>query len=65
MNLKNTITYHARAQYHRKKLGSLKEAFYETEKEYLKMYGHNRYCNDKSFRQVHWQIMTGNYRHLK
>ena len=31
MNLKNTITYHARAQYHRKKSGSLEEAFNLTE----------------------------------
>lgn len=65
MNLKNTITYHARAQYHRKKSGSLEEAFNLTEKEYKEIEGVNRYCNYKSFRQVHWQIMTGNYRHLK
>ena len=63
-NYRNIQTFHKRAQELRKKLGNQKEAWEQTEREFQELEGHTRYQNYKSFRQVHWQVITGNYRHL-
>ena len=42
-----------------------RDAWERVEKKYFELTGKNRYKNYKSFRQVNWQITTGNYRHFK
>jgi hypothetical protein len=63
--MKNLIAYHKRAELLRKKLGSQREAWEIIEQEHFDTYNKYRYLNYNSFRQVHWQIITGHYRHLK
>lgn len=62
--LHNLRAFHIRAQALKKKHGSLKEAWEQTESEFEQLEGKKRYKNFMSFRQVHWQVLTGNYRHL-
>ena len=63
--LKNLRSFHKRAQALKKQLGSGREAWEQTEKEYFEIEGKNRYKNYRCFRQIHWQIITGNYKFLK
>lgn len=64
-NLRNLIAFHKRAHELIKQTGRGVEAWEQTEKEYFEIDGKSRYKNYKSFRQIHWQIMTGNYIALK
>lgn len=64
-NLRNLIAFHKRAQELKKKTGRGVEAWKLTEKEYFEIDGKSRYRNYKSFRQIHWQVMSGNYIALK
>ena len=63
--LRNLRSFHKRAQVLKKQLGSGREAWEQTEKEYFELEGKNRYKNYKCFRQIHWQVITGNYKFLK
>lgn len=64
-NIHNLRAFHKRAQQLKKQLGSGKEAWIQVEAEYFEAEGKNRYKNYKCFRQIHWQIVTGNYKFLK
>jgi hypothetical protein len=65
LNSRHLKAYHIRAQKLKKELGSQREAWETVEKEYFEIEGKSRYENYNSFRQVHWQVITGKYRHLK
>ena len=41
------------------------DAYERAEQRYFLITGKRRYKNYKSFRQMHWQIITGNYKPLK
>lgn len=58
-------SFHLRAKELKKKLGNGRKAWEQTEKEYFEIIGKNRYKNYTCFRQIHWQITTGNYKFLK
>lgn len=64
-NLHNLLSFHKRAQELIKKTGRGVEAWEITEREYYERDGKNRYKNYKSFRQIHWQVITGNYKAIK
>jgi len=42
-----------------------KDAYERAEQRYFILTGERRYKNYKSFKQMHWQITTGNYKPLK
>lgn len=63
--LRNLRAYHIRAQQLKKELGTHKEAWEQTEREFSELEGRTRYENFKSFRQIHWQVITGNYKPFK
>ena len=62
--LKNLRSFHKRAQALKKQLGSGREAWEQTEKEYFEIEGKTRYKNYKSFRINHWNCLR-NYPNLK
>lgn len=64
-SIHNLRAFHKRAQVLKKQLGNGREAWEQVEREYLEVEGKSRYKNYKCFRQVHWQIVTGNYKFLK
>lgn len=61
-SLHNLRAYHKRAQQLKKQLGSGREAWELTEKEYFELEGRHRYKNYKSFRINHWNCLNNYFK---
>lgn len=59
MTVTHTLrSFHLRAKELKRQLGSGREAWEETEKEYIKIEGKKRYKNYNSFRINHWNCIN-------